>query len=90
MTIFGGVSDYHNYILFKMFGLVCHNTFCANASTLTKTKLYISLIHSQIMYCSILWHPHSMQDFTKIEDYSVEPQATKYILNDFLLTINHV
>ena len=54
-----------------MFGVVCH-TSCANASTLTKTKLYISLIYSQSMYCTILWHSHSMQDFTKIEDYGVE------------------
>ena len=68
-----------------MFGLVCH-TLCTNASTLT--KLYISLIRYQIMYCAILWHPHSMQDFTKIEDCGVE--LPNNILNDFLLTINHV
>ena len=63
-----------------MLGLVCC-TFCANVdnifdsayvlennvSTMTKTKLYICLIHSQIMYCSILWRPHLIQDFTKIE-----------------------
>ena len=63
-----------------MLGLV-RRTFCANISTMIKTKLYICLIRSQIMYCSILWRPHLIQDFTKIE--ILQHRATKYILNDF-------
>ena len=63
-----------------MLGLV-RCTFCANISTMIKTKLYICLIRSQIMYCSILWRPHLIQDFTKIE--RSQRRATKYILNDF-------
>ena len=76
-------SEHHNNILskaYKMLGLV-RRTFCANISTITKTKLYICLICSQIMYCSILWCPHLIQDFTKIE--RLQRRATKYILNDF-------
>ena len=65
---------------YKMLGLV-RRTFCANVSSMTKTKLYICLICSQIMYCSILWRPHLIQDFTKIE--RLPRRATNYILNDF-------
>ena len=75
-------SEHHNSILskaYKMLGLV-RRTFCANISTMIKTKLYICLIRSQIMYCSILWRPHLIQDFTKIE--RLQRRATKYILND--------
>ena len=67
-------SKHHNNILskaYKMLGLV-RRTFCANVSTMTKTKLYICLIRSQIMYCSILWRPHLIQDFTKLKDYNIE------------------
>ena len=64
-----------------MLGLV-HRTFCANAST---SKLYISLIRSQVMYCSILWHQNLVQAFTKIE--RLQCRVTKFILIDFLLTI---
>ena len=78
-------NEHHNNILSKaynMLGLaIVHHTFCANVSTMTKTKLYICLICSQIMYCSILWHPHLIQDFTKID--RLQRRDTWYILNDF-------
>ena len=47
-----------------------------------KVKLYISLVRSQIMYCSPVWGPHLMKDITKIEQ--LQRRATKYILQDYI------
>ena len=46
-----------------------------------KKQLYISLVHSQLFYCSQLWRPHVIKDITMLE--RVQKCATKYILNDF-------
>ena len=44
-------------------------------------KLYISLIRSQLLYCTQIWRPHLMKDILIIE--RVQRRTTKYILNDF-------
>jgi len=46
-----------------------------------KNKLYISLLRSQLMYCSPVWHPHLMKDIIKLEQ--LQCRATKYILQDY-------
>ena len=49
----------HDVILskaYKTLGLV-RRTFSSSISPLNKVKLYVSLIRSQLMYCSPIWHP---------------------------------
>ena len=47
-----------------------------------KKQLYISLVRSQIMYCSQIWRPQLIRDITTLE--RVQRRATKFILNDYI------
>jgi len=46
-----------------------------------KKILYLSLVHSQLTYCSQIWHPHLLKVIIILE--KIQHRATKYILNDF-------
>ena len=65
---------------YKVLSLI-HRTILPNHSTTTMVKLYVSLIRSQLLYCTQIWRPHLMKDILTIE--RVQRHATKYILNDF-------
>ena len=45
-----------------------------------KWSLYTSLVHSQLFYCSQIWHPYLLVDVKAIE--LVQRRATKFIIND--------
>ena len=47
-----------------------------------KKLLYLSLVRSQISYCSQLWRPHLIKNIIQLE--KVQRLATKYILNDYI------
>ncbi len=53
-------------------------TFSPSTSELVKRRLYISLVRSQLMYCSPLWRPMLIKDIKKLE--SLQKRATKFIL----------
>jgi len=72
-------SPHQDYVLTK--ACLIHRTFSKSISSSIKSKLYISLVRSQFMYCSPVWHPHLMKDITKIE--RLQRRATKYILQDY-------
>ena len=63
---------------YKKLGLLLRSL-CYNNSTSTKKRLYVSLIRSQLLYCSQIWHPYLRKD---IKLY-VQRRATKFILNDY-------
>ena len=65
---------------YKVLGLI-HRTFSSCHSTTTMTRLYVSLVHSQLFYCTQIWRPHLMKDILKIE--RVQRRATKHMLNDY-------
>ena len=65
---------------YKVLGLI-HRTFLPSHSTSTVVKLYVSLVRSQLFYCTQIWCPHLMKDILSIE--RVQRRATKYILNDY-------
>ena len=46
-----------------------------------KRTLYISLVRSQVTYCSVIWRPNLIKDITLIEQ--IQRRATKFILNDY-------
>ena len=46
-----------------------------------KKLLYISLVRSQLIYCSQLWRPYLLKDIITLE--RIQRCATKFILNDY-------
>ena len=64
---------------YRMLGLL-RRTFVTH-STIVKKKLYLSLIRSQLTYCSQIWRPFLRKDILFIE--RIQRRATKYILNDY-------
>ena len=75
-------SRHHHLIItraYRSLGLI-RRSFSTN-STYTKRQLYLSLIRSQLTYCSPIWRPHLLKDIILLE--RVQKRATKYILNDY-------
>ena len=61
---------------YKVLGLAC----CIILSyhlTSTMVRLYASLVRSQLLYCTQIWHPHQMKDILNIERFQC--RVTKYI-----------
>jgi len=52
--------------------------------TQAKKQLYITLVRSQLIYCSQIWRPHLIKDIILLE--RIQQRATKYILNDYQST----
>lgn len=76
-------SKHHNLITgraYRQLGLL-RRTFANVRSTAEKKKLYLSLVRSQMMYCSI-WCLHLTKDILKLE--KVQRRATQIILNDYI------
>ena len=65
---------------YKVLCLLCR-LFCSSNNTITKKRLYISLVRSQILYGSQIWRSLQLKDIKSIE--SVQRRATKFILNDY-------
>ena len=77
-------KTHHDIILskaYKTLGLV-RRTFSSSIPPLTKVKLYVSLIRSQLMYCFPIWRPYLVKDISNLEH--LQRRATKYILNDYI------
>ena len=74
-------TEHYNHITpkaYKTLGLL-RRTFKSN-NTQTKKLLYISLVRSQLTYCSQLWRPHLIKDITLLE--RIQRRATKYVHNN--------
>lgn len=65
---------------YRVLGLL-RRTFRMSANVNEKRLLYISLVRSQLMYCSSIWHPYLVKEIVRLE--RVQRRATKYILNDY-------
>ena len=65
---------------YKKLGLL-RQTFSSVTSVSAKKRLFLSLVRSQLVYCSQVWRPHQLKDIKLIED--VQRRATKFILNDY-------
>ena len=63
-----------------MLGLIYH-TFAPTHSSSTLVRLYVSLVRSQLLYCTQVWRPHLMKDILNLE--RIQCYATKYILSDY-------
>ena len=77
-------TEHYNIIIAKAYqtlGLL-RRTFSVG-SIAAKKQLYISLVRSQLLYCSQLWRPQLLKDVFTLE--RVQRRATKYILNNYEL-----
>ena len=64
---------------YKMLGLL-RRVFSSSVAVPAKRSLYTSLVRSQLLYCSEIWHPYLLVDVKAIE--LVQRRATKFIVND--------
>ena len=67
---------------YKMLGLL-RRVFSSSVSVPAKRSLYISLVRSQLLYCSSVWHPYLLVDIKYLE--CVQRRATKFIASNPLL-----
>ena len=77
-------KDHYNHISSKAYrtlGLLRHR-FSQSINITTKQTLYLALVRSQLLYCSLLWHPYLIQDISALE--RIQRRATKCILNDYI------
>ena len=65
---------------YRQLGLI-RRTFNSSISVNAKKLLYISLVRSQLTYCSQIWRPQLIRDIKAFE--KVQRRATKFVLNDF-------
>ena len=78
-------NDHYHLITAKAYtslGII-RRTFTTNSIS-TKRRLYLSLVRSQLTYCSIIWRPHLSKHTVVLE--KVQKRATKFILNDYSLS----
>ena len=55
----------------------------SNCSMALNRTLYLTLVRSQVTYCSQVWRPYHVQDTKALE--RLQRRATKYVLNNYQL-----
>ena len=78
-------TEHYDYIIVKAYNTLglLRRTF-KNNNIQAKKQLYISLVRSQLLYCSQIWRPQLIKDIIKLE--RIQRRATKYILNNYDLS----
>ena len=78
-------SEHYDHIIVKAYNTLglLRRTFKIN-NIQAKKQLYISLVRSQLLYCSQIWRAQLIKDILKLE--RIQRRATKYILNNYDLS----
>ena len=66
---------------YKTLALIRRTFHHSTTSVSVRKTLYMSLIRSQLTYCSPVWRPHLIEDIKILE--KVQRRATKWILQDY-------
>ena len=66
---------------YKVLGLI-RRTVAPTNSTSTLVTLHISVVRSQLLYCTQIWRPHLMKDILSLEQ--IQRCATKFLFNDYI------
>ena len=64
---------------YKMFYILRRTFTCP--STIARKHLYLTLVRSQLVYCSPLWRPYLIKDIEHFE--RLQRRVTKFILNNY-------
>ena len=82
-------SKYYDHICCKAYRVLSllRCSFSSTNSISTKKKLYISLVRSQLTYCSQIWRPALIKDIKKLE--KLQRRATKFILGYHLSGLDY-
>ena len=64
----------------RILGLL-RRSFGPSTPVQVKRLLYLTLVRSKLIYCSVLWRPRLVRDIRRLE--SVQRRATKWILGDY-------
>jgi len=64
---------------YKIIGLICRS-FSGSGLIMTRKKLYILLVLSQIIYCSQVWRPYLIKNINMLE--KIQRRAIEWFLND--------
>ena len=75
-------SNHYQLIISKSYKMLAtlRRFFSNSIGVSSKRSLYLSLVRSQLQYCSPLWHPHLLTDIKCFEN--VQRRATKFILKN--------
>ena len=63
---------------YKILGLL-RRSFSGSCSIRAKKLLYMTLVRSQLSFCSSVWRPHLIKDIKSLE--RIQRRATKFIIN---------
>ena len=82
-------SNHYNLMCSKAYRVLnlIRRSFSSSNSVVTRRSLYISLVRSQMSYCSQLWRPFLIKDIKKLE--SVQRRATKFIIGSEQKGLNY-
>ena len=82
-------SNHYDHICCKAYRVLSllRRSFSSTNSIFTKKKLYISLVRSQLTYCSQIWRPALIKDIKKLE--KPQRRATKFILGYHLSGLDY-
>ena len=72
----------HNIKGFSDVRLISTFLFNKHNYYIQETTIYISLVRSQLMFCSTLWKPYLLKDIRQLQQ--LQRHTTKYILNDYI------
>ena len=75
-------SNHYQLIISKAYKMLAmlRRFFSNSIGSSSKRSLYLTLVRSQLQYCSPLWHPHLLTDIRCFEN--VQRRATKFILQN--------
>ena len=78
--------SHHNHLASKAYNMLglLRRSLCRGHSgdlIMKRRLLYISLVRSQLMYCSQLWRPFHIVDIKRLE--TIQRRATKFILANY-------
>ena len=68
--------NHYNHIIpcaYKILGLI-HHLFSPSLSLSVKLKLYLTLVRSQLMYCTPIWHPYLLKAYRILKEYNALTQ----------------
>ena len=80
-TIFPGLSILLQRHIYQTLSVIRRSFNSTLLPIHVRKALYVSLVRSQLTYCSIIWRPQNLKEIILLE--RVQRRATKWILSDF-------